>query len=355
MFNIVISVLLLWLLFSALTAPLETLGWWAGWYTGEKGPASVATNRRNLWPNTMEVRNLPGTATPVAAPVAAPVVKPANAVVADSARPHLYVVYLTGIGGMEPNKHPQHEAHFLNILAERLPQATVVKDIFPYSATNEALTGDRIFSWFWRFMDRYKKGAGMSALLGYIPNLRNLFQVVVSADKRYGPVYNYACANLIVAGLLRHGYVRSEQTPIILLGYSGGAQMAAGALGYLRQMLGTPVTVISLAGIVCSTPGLKDVDHFYQLCSSKDVVEKIGPLIFPGRWPLAVNSTWNQLKRGGKLAIIHMGAVTHEKRGSYLDPDSYLAEGQSYLDHTVTTIVGLVNKSQVASKTSLHA
>jgi len=324
MVTIVFSVLLLWILFSALTAPLETLGWWAGWYTGEEGPPTLTT----VQSTSLASVNLASASEAAETP----------------APSQLYIIYLTGIGGMEPNKHPPHEAHFLTVLAAHLPHATVIKDIFPYSATNEALTGNRIFSRFWRLMDRYKRSKGIAGLLGYIPNMRNLFQVIVSADKRYGPIYNYACANLIIAGLQRHGYRREAQTQIVLLGYSGGAQMAGGALGYLQQRLGVPISVISLAGIVSSTPGLKGVDHFYQLCSSKDFVEKLGPLIFPARWPLAFNSTWNQLKRAGKIEIKNMGAVTHEKQGSYLDPDSYLANGQSFLAHTVTTIVTLINR-----------
>ena len=100
--------------------------------------------------------------------------------------------------------------------------AKVISDIYPYSVTNTGLTGERAFSWLWRGLE--KIGQNPSSKLGLMTmliNARNALQLFVSADRRYGPVYNLGVANEIYQGLLRNGRHPRSDKPIVLLGWSG--------------------------------------------------------------------------------------------------------------------------------------
>ena len=180
-FEIILSIVglvLLWALAMALLAPLESLGWWAGWFSDESESEYELDE---------------------ALPVSLPQGK------------HHFVVFLTGIGGVKTEVHIPEERHFLDRLAERMPDSVIVDDIFPYSVTNSALTGNRVFSWFWRIALR-KQSEGKP--LGKLINVRNIFQVLVSSDHRYGPMYDRGSAEIVIKGLLRHGYVMGSGMPV---------------------------------------------------------------------------------------------------------------------------------------------
>ena len=49
------------------------------------------------------------------------------------------------------------------------------------------------------------------------------------------------------------GYQPGE--PITLIGYSGGAQVALGAVTYLKYALDAPIEVISISGVVSGNNG----------------------------------------------------------------------------------------------------
>ena len=59
-------------------------------------------------------------------------------------------------------------------------------------------------------------------------NVRNIMQVAVSADPRYGPIYSLGVAKEIARSLARHGYQLGSQKPIFLIGFSGGGQVSVG-------------------------------------------------------------------------------------------------------------------------------
>lgn len=306
--DLLILLVLLWLLFSALTSPLEALGWWAGWY-GEGVAEALEAEE------TEAARTEP------------------------AASASYFIVFLTGIAGVKSEVYLSEEREFLHRLARRLPEAVIVDDIFPYSVTNRALTGQRLFAWFWRYAFWRKERGGR---VGLLINLRNLFQVMVSADQRYGPIYNQGSAALIVKGLQRHGYLNGSGTPVALIGYSGGGQIALGAVTYLARGLAAPIRVISLGGVMGSDPGVTHVEHLYHLRGTRDRVQRLGQLLFPGRWSLFPNSAWNRAVAAGKISVVEMGDIDHNGPGGYLDVDSYLENGQSYMDQTVETIAGLV-------------
>ncbi len=321
--SLIFTVLALWLLVSLLLAPLETLGWWAGWFEGD-----------DALPDELE-----------------PADKPAEA--ADT---EAYLVYLTGISGVSGDVFLDEENELLDLLDDLLPHVTVVKDVYPYSVRNQALTGQRVFAWFWRFALRMKlSGRGLRRFLGFLINIRNAFQVAVSADRRYGPIYNTGFSRLIAAQLLAHGYQRGSGRPVYLLGYSGGGQIAVGVVPYLKRMLDAPITVVSLGGVVGGEPGAAEAEHIYHLYGKRDGVQRIGWVLSPSRWHIGQIdilplSTWNVTKRAGKITFTFMGNVKHNGRGGYLDNGAYLmATNESNLQVTANTIANIITTGRAAA------
>jgi hypothetical protein len=158
-----------------------------------------------------------------------------------------------------------------------------------------------------------------------------MFQVAVSADQRYGPVYNLGVAKEIVASLLRHGYPLGSGKPVTLYGYSGGGQVALGAVPYLKKVLKAPVRVISMGGVMSSDPGLDALDALVHLDGAHDTTDDLGRIVFPGRWPLAAGSPWNRALAAGKITIREIGPFTHTGPGGYLDTERRLPDGRTHL------------------------
>jgi hypothetical protein len=122
------------------------------------------------------------------------------------------------------------------------------------------------------------------------------------------------------------------------MGYSGGGQMCCASAPYLKRALGAPIDVISLGGVISANINLLKLEHLYHLSGEKDVVEKLGPKIFPGRWPLYPLSYWNRAKRRGKISFVSLGPVGHQVPGGILDPKLVLPDGRSSLGQTIDTI-----------------
>ena len=302
-----ISLILIAILMSSALAPLESLTWWAGWFGEEEELDELD-------------REHTGTA-------------------GDAIHARAYIVYLTGIGGFSENSFLPREQRLLDELTKRLDNVVVVDDIYPYSVTNNGLIDHRIFSGFWNWTVRQKE-AGRP--LGFLINIRNVLQVLVAADNRYGPLYAHGIAQVVFDGLLRNGYQPQSKIPIYLIGYSGGGEMSISAVGPLMQSSGAPVTVISLGGVMSSDPNLEDIEHLYHLHGEKDRVHKLGPLLFPGRWRWITRSSWNQAMRDNRITMVSMGDMAHNGPGGYLDNEAFLASGESYLDKTLATIHDIV-------------
>ncbi|MCB0181995.1 MAG: hypothetical protein KDI62_27460, partial [Anaerolineae bacterium] len=107
------------LVIAAITAPLESLGWWAGWFGEDVNDGDPV----HLFSQT--------------------------ALQTDEAGKN-YIVYLSGIGALTGSSIPKEELPFLDAVAEKMPGTVIIKDVFPYSVTNAGLTGERVFSWVWR-------------------------------------------------------------------------------------------------------------------------------------------------------------------------------------------------------------
>ncbi|MBE9017931.1 CAAX protease [Chroococcidiopsidales cyanobacterium LEGE 13417] len=292
---------------AALLAPLEALSWWAGWYGDRIDTTPDLKGKSQPTPQQKVTR---------------------------------YVIYLDGIGQSTFEYLPDIQ-EFLDSLAPVLPKDVVlIKGIMPYSVRNNPLTGNRPLAFFWRMADRFRL-KNPASLFGYLVNIRNVLVVAVSADKRYGPIYNLGIARVIYQALIRHGYQPNSGLPITLIGFSGGGQMAAAVAPFLRQALIAPIEVISLGGVISGNINVLRLEHLYHLVGDKDMVERMC-VMFPGRWAIFFLSYWNRAKRLGKVNRISLGPVGHQLPGGLMDPKQSLPDGRSYLQQTIDWVIGIL-------------
>jgi hypothetical protein len=296
----------------AAISPLETLGWWAGWF-GDR-------IYHDELPADGPVRSVPPDA-------------------------NSYLLFVSGVGRVSNETFSRREREFLRRLALALPQTVVIDDIFPYSVNNLALTGQPFFARIWRWAFRRKLHGPQ--LAGYLINLRNIWQVMISADKRYGPMFNQAVAQIFLHTLVRYNYDAMSEKPVYVIGYSGGGQLAIGAAGYLREWLKGPVYVISLGGVFGSEPSLLSITHLYHLHGSGDHWHNLG-LIAPGRWPIFPTSPWNRARRQGMITDLKIGPMGHTGRRGYLDANNTFPDGTPYVDRTVAEITDIVRQANAS-------
>ncbi|MBK8051395.1 MAG: hypothetical protein IPK16_32450 [Anaerolineales bacterium] len=301
---------------SAALAPLESLGWWAGWSgkPPEKG--------KFIEEDAANAGNEP--------------------------EADFYLVYLSGIGAISGTSVPAEEYPFIHGLEERLVGAKVISDIYPYSVTNNGLTGQRFFAWLWKWIENISPKSP-AAVLSFLVNARNTMQLFVSADRRYGPIYNLGIANEIHRGLVRHGYRKQSGKPIVLLGWSGGGQIAIGSVTYLAPLPG-PIYVISLGGMLSDDIGFNQVDHLWHLYGTADPIQAMGGVLFSGRWTIKPNSPWNEAMAGGKIDIICLGPYKHNSAHNYFDMTNKLPNdkrGRTYGQKTLDTIVYVLQQSDI--------
>jgi hypothetical protein len=299
---------------AAIMAPLETLGWWAGWYGDRIETSADEVPRNETVPRERVAR---------------------------------YAIYLDGIAQSDSSYCKEIET-FLDALAPELPDGVcLIRGVMAYSVLNRPLDDDPLWSLLWKFVDseRYRAIGFPAIVLRMIVNLRNVMIVAVSADPRYGPMYNFGVAYVMYRSLIANGYRLRSGTPVTLIGYSGGAQMACGAAHFLKAALGAPVGVISLGGVISGDDPILALEHVYHLVGTKDRVERIGLVMFPSRWAIAVRSCWNRAKRVGRLTQISLGPVRHFGRGSMLDPQTKLPDGRTNLRETLDYIEAVVGRA----------
>jgi len=261
----------------------------------------------------------------------------------ESPKNECFVVYLTGIGGSGESL-ARREFGFLERLRERAPEAVVIHDVFPFSVTNSPLTRDRPLAWFFGAMHRARLKA-KSIFFEFWIGARNVCQVAVCSDPRYGPIYNLGIAKEVYRALLKNGFDPRRNSPVYLIGYSGGGQVALGAACYLTRLRST-VTVITIGGVFSSIPGLLLAEHVHCLVGSKDRTVKLGPVLFPGRWPIAPRSAWNKARRRGKVSIVNMGPMIHSGRGDYFTQSVTLDDGTTYADHTANVVASILKRTE---------
>lgn len=124
--------------------------------------------------------------------------------IAESSKDSNFIVFLDGIAKADITNYSYIDS-FLESLARALPTSNIITDDMPYSVSNSDLTHDRPLSPLWRYAFE-RKVAKPTDGLGFLINFRNMLQVLVSADYRYGPIYNLGEAQQIVNQLLASGY-----------------------------------------------------------------------------------------------------------------------------------------------------
>jgi predicted Abi (CAAX) family protease len=317
-----IVITLISILVASFFAPLEALGWWAGWYGDEIETTQHPGSLVEPFPTDLEITR--------------------------------YVVYLDGISQARFTYLPEVE-RFLDALAIDLPDNIVlIKGIMSYSVLNKPLTEDRLMAFFWRLADRLQMNPRSSIIGGLIAatiNIRNVLIVSVSADQRYGPIYNQGTAQLIHNSLMGYGY--QPGMPLTLIGYSGGGQMAVGAAPYLKRSLKAPIELISLSGVISGNQNVLQLEHLYHLVGGKDLIEKVGPVMFPRRWKLFALSYWNRAKRRGKISLISLGSqVGHNGADGPYGDQALLPDGRTYLQQTVQIVSDIIQDKLLLGQTA---
>lgn len=329
------SLLVFTVLIAGVLAPLGALSWWAGW--------SSEQSRKQLRDDGVTTGQPAEPAGELSAQPAQAASDPPAPRTAAAEAEH-YLVYLSGIGDISGDYLNQRELNFVTTLQAAMPRTRIIHDIFAFSVTNVGLTEEEFLGRFWHWMKEAKLSQGRAAVLGGVMiNGRNLLQVTVSADRRYGPVFNYGTARTIYQNLLAAGFRPGSGVPVTLFGYSGGGQVVLGSAQYLKAALDTPLQVISLGGVMADMEGLEAADEVVHLQGTQDTVQRLGDYLFPRRWPVARGSRWNQTLASGKLRRIVTGPMLHAGPKGYLDPETFLDDGRSYLDSTVALVVELTS------------
>jgi hypothetical protein len=242
--------------------------------------------------------------------------------------PDAYLVYLDGIG-----KRRFHDSRDGGQLVKALnagaPELRLLGQVLPYSPLADPLAERPVWAWL-------RHHAGLLLFL------HNVMQIFVAADRRYRPLYNRAVGSQIANQLRLAGYQSDSGIPVVLLSYSGGAQVATGAVAELHTQLRCPLLLITLGGFHNGANDLTYAQHLYRLTSASDRIERVGTWIFPQRWRLVRRSGWNRADRAGKIIVLRLDPATHVGPRSYISPTAQLPDGRSYLDRTADTVIGLI-------------
>jgi hypothetical protein len=291
---------------SLVLAPLESLGWWAGWFGDERELEGAANALRERQAGDGPARH--------------------------------YLVFLSGVGSPRRGEVPEEERPFIAHLRARLPGTVVIDGVLPYSALGLSLDDPaRPLGRLWRH------AIGRGGLWQQLINARNLFQVLVSADRRYGPVIGFGLAKEILIALVREGYAIGSGVPVTLVGSSGGGQMGLGAGPFLAHALQAPVRMVSLGGVMSGDPAVLRFSHVDHLYGTKDPVATTLPqTIFPGRWPINRRSPWHEARERGIYRERAIGPIAHMGTGGYYDGASKLPDGTDHCTHSANEVIASI-------------
>lgn len=249
--------------------------------------------------------------------------------------PTAYLVYLDGIGKRR-FRDTRDGGRLVKILIETAPELRVLGQVLPYSPLADPLADRPVWNWIRR-------------RVGLLLFLHNVMQIFIAADHRYRPYYNRAVGTQIAAQLRLAGYQPDSGIPVVLLSYSGGAQLATGAVEGLWSELRCPVRLITLGGFHNGANDLTHAEHLDQLTSGADWIERLGARIFPQRWRVWHGSGWNRAGRAGKITVHLLDPATHVGPLSYISPEARLPDGRSHLDRTAATVIELIRSRESRS------
>ncbi|TDD23735.1 hypothetical protein E1218_17405 [Kribbella turkmenica] len=242
--------------------------------------------------------------------------------------PAAYLVFLDGIG--KRHFHDSRDGgQLVKALLAGAPELRVLGQVQPYSPLAAPLSGRPVWNWL-------RRRAGLLLFL------HNVMQTFVAADRRYRPLYNRAVGGQIATQLRLAGYQPGSGIPVVLLSYSGGAQVATGAVDELSKQLRCPLMLILLGGFHNGANDLTQAEHVHQLTSANDRIERVGTWIFPQRWRLFRRTGWNRALRAGRITVHRLDPATHVGPRSYISPTAMLPDGRSHLDRTAETVLELI-------------
>jgi hypothetical protein len=242
--------------------------------------------------------------------------------------PDAYLVYLDGIGKRR-FRDTRDGGRLVQSVIDGAPELRVLGQVLPYSPLADPLADRRVWNW-------------LRHHIGLLLFLHNVMQIFIAADRRYRPLYNRAVGSQIATQLRLAGYQPDSGIPVVLLSYSGGAQVATGAVNELWSRLRCPLWLITLGGFHNGANDITHAQSLDQLTSTGDWIERVGTWIFPPRWRLLRWSAWNRAVRDGKITVHGLDPALHIGPRSYISPDARLPDGRSYLGRTADTVIALI-------------
>lgn len=302
------GVLLVW----GTLSPIGTLAWWLQQGSERSGPK----NNQRSQKSTSKPLSVQPTSTPV----------------------NCYIVYLPGVGDYSANQLTSGEEYFLKALTKQHPHCVAVPDVFPYSASNESLGGQRLLAPMWTAIEQ---ADGWLENVDALIKIRNLWRFALSADDRYGPVYNQGIATAIVDRMnAAHPLAQVQPRPIhiILVGTSGGVQVALGAASYLDRWLNAKITVVSVGGDFAGTVGFEAMNRMYHLQGTQDWIEDLSAVVFPSRWQWTVGSPFNQARQQGRYVEQTIGPQEHDGQRGYFSMNQVKDQPTTYVDLTLKAV-----------------
>ena len=232
-----------------------------------------------------------------------------------------FVIYLDGIHQLERD-HPPRVSTFLEELQSRLQQDHhLVRGLETYTVLQVGLADDHGSAWFWRrlfALQEHHPNALIALLASVLVQANNVIKVGISSDRRYGPILNYELALKITLRLVEEGFDPAQGSELVLLGYSGGGEMAMGVADYLRRICGVPVQIITFCGVFSGNQWLLDLERVTLILGSVDPVAALGQIAYPGRLALLPFTKWNQARRRGLVQRSMIHGMTHNgSRGPF--------------------------------------
>lgn len=275
------GVLLVWGIF----APVGTLMWWLN---QSRQPLEEALTKR-------EVRPKSSTSTSI----------------------DCYIVYFPGVGDYSANQLTSGEEFFLTRLTQQYPNCVAVSDVFPYSASNKSLGEQRFLAPVWTAIEQ---GEGWLENADVLIKIRNLWRFAISADERYGQIYNRGIAMAVLDRMNATHPIPTTEQPlnVVLIGTSGGAQVALGAAEYLaRSRHDLQLFVVSVGGDFEGNVGFDAAKRVAHLQGKNDWIEDISCWVFPSRWDITVGSPFNQAQQQGRYMERTIGPHEHDGDQGY--------------------------------------
>ena len=225
-----------------------------------------------------------------------------------------YVVYLDGIHQSEES-HPPRVSEFLDCLQASITDDTMlVKGIEAYTITNVGLRTTTFAGWFWQrlfALQEHHPNGLVRFICAFCVQANNVIKVGISSDRRYGPVMNYELALKIARRLDSIGFMPHQASRIVLVGYSGGGEMAIGIAEILQQLCRVRVQVITVCGVFSGNGALESVNDVAMVLGSRDPVAALGRIAYPGRLPLLPLSNWNCWQRHHSLQRYMIEGMSH--------------------------------------------